>query len=67
MAPETVKVITNIYTIYNLHKREVLLVFTKKNVGNRSYCHPDFILSDLQFSLFRDNRKKLNNKKSSNI
>ena len=29
MAPETGKVITNIYTIYNLHEREVLLVFTK--------------------------------------
>ena len=31
------------------------------------YRHPGIILSYLQFSLFRDNRKKLNNKKSSNI
>ena len=30
MTPENVKEITNIYTIYNLNEREVLLVFTKK-------------------------------------
>ena len=32
-----------------------------------TYRHPDIILSYLQFSLFRDNRKKLNYKKNSNI
>ena len=31
MAPDIVKVITNIYTIYNLREREVMLVFTKKS------------------------------------
>ena len=34
---------------------------------SRLYRHPDILLSYLQFSLFRDYRKKLNNKKSSNI
>ena len=36
MATENVKVITNIYNIYNLHEREVLLVFSKKK--RRMYC-----------------------------
>ena len=33
MAPENVKVITNIYIMYNLYEREALLVFTNKNRG----------------------------------
>ena len=31
--------------------------------GYRPYCHSDIILSYLQFSLFRDHRKKVNIKK----